>query len=512
MKRFIAVCFLSILFLFPGTTLQAGTVSGLSAPRQLVQPQVLTKTATDDSKTQQAETIKLPVGTAVVRPAVQPAPALPGAKSTSPVAPAVSPAVKTSPPARSPVVKSPAARIVPVGKTATPQLRPMLTKPGGLVPGMKGGASVSGVTVGKMQGSQQAELLVRGKGLNKVTSAMLFLNNRPVPNVSLRRGLATDSNLKISLNDPAGKLKNNKTAKPGNYELRLRVGMEEIKVLTPLGTILSPAPINMAGLDKMKDIKMSKPGVNLNTESSGGSQGSSGTPTDGPDLIVSSIGQSVTNPVEGQGFNFVFEIKNQGNWAANFPYNTKLIESSLDQNSWVGSMGSGGSINLQPGQIYTVTQHAGQAVAGTNPVWVRVDPENAITESNESNNETQGSYTVLAPQVQGPADLVITNITTNPATPSVVTGFKVRVDFENRGGTAVSFTQNSNFIKTIGSNNVLRKGYGLMHPGYSGYTEIWASNIVPGPFSWTVMIDPDNLVQESDESNNTMSISGTIGQ
>lgn len=525
MKSLIPFCFAGIIFTLLVTLVSAGTISGVASPQPLIKPQVLPQAESPDSKTKQVETTKQQAGTAVVKPATQTVPVLPGVKTIAPLSPSESlqkPAPRVSPAVRSPVpgktspVKTPQLRTRPLMKSPGIRTSPLLTRPGVGAVGRKGATAVYGIVVEKMPGAQQADLLVRGKGLNRITSALIFLDNRPVADVTLKRGLATANTLKVSLASAKGKLKNNTTARPGNYELRLRVGMDEFKLLTPIGPAVAPIKIDTARLGQivrtvdppqLEGSDESTPPAETPPEGSEGSTPPAGTQPDGPDLIVVDIRQDPPNPVEGQGFNYKIDIRNQGNWAATFPSNTKLIETSINQSFWAWSMGQGGGLNLLPGQTYTVTQNASPVNVGTNPVWARVDPENAVTESNESNNETQGSYTVLA--AQGPPDLVITDIHTNPTSPSMATGFSLVITVENSGTSAVEFNQNVDILKTIGTNNILKEGFLRITPGVHTIN-VMALNIAPGPFNWTVMIDPQNTVTESDETNNSYTISGTI--
>lgn len=94
----------------------------------------------------------------------------------------------------------------------------------------------------------------------------------------------------------------------------------------------------------------------------------------------------------------------------------------------------------------------------------------------------------------------------------MVTGFSLVITIENRGASRAQFYQNQEVLKTIGSNNILKEGIYGLDQGNSFIAPVVATNISPGPFNWTVMIDPQNIVSESDESNNSMFISGTIGQ
>ena len=224
MRTILPLC---LIFIFSAVLISPAQATTISGVKTLTTPTVM------GTQQQETESEGKTTQTKDASPApAKPGPALPG-KTVSPVLPTTRlPATKTptskmvvSP---KPGLLAPGAPKSPLGQRVQPQMKqPLLTKPGMMKPGVKGATSVSGVTVGKMQGPKEAALLVRGKGLGGITSALLFLNNRPVGDVTLKRGLASDTSLKISMTSSKGALVNKGTAGPGNYELRLRAGMQE---------------------------------------------------------------------------------------------------------------------------------------------------------------------------------------------------------------------------------------------------------------------------------------------
>jgi hypothetical protein len=497
---------LALMLLFSGLLIfpaRATTISGVKtlAPPSTLGSQQEEEAEPEGKTTQSKDTSPVPT---------KPVPALPG-KTVSPTLPTTKlPATKTPtgklPAPRKPSLLKPGGQKSPLGQRPQPQLKPLLTKPGMMKPGVKGATSVAGITVGKMRGTNEAALVVRGKGLTGITSALLFLNNRPVADVTLKRGKASDSSLKISMTSRKGGLVNKGTAGPGNYELRLRAGLQEFKLFTPIGP--AAARSKLSGL---------QPTVKTATVSGARAPGIAQQAAEEeepaepaapavPDLVITNIAQDPPNPLEGQSWRFEVSIMNQGGATAVIPQGYDVMAHNA-AGSWMG-ISKNSAITIAPGQTYVATQYPGNAPSGSNPVTFKADPENIINEIDENNNQLTGNYTETP--TQGPPDLVITNISVSSANPTIQ-GFNLNVTVENQGAGVVDLqgTQNA-LIGSINSDNILLEGMMNMLPGESRTYTCSAVRLAPGPFDWTIKVDPENRISEANENNNTMTVSGTI--
>ncbi len=390
--------------------------------------------------------------------------------------------------------------------------------------------TVTGVKTEKMLSDRQAKIIVTGQGLNKVTSAILFLNNRRVTDVTVKRDSGSSATtLKFMIQSRKAGLKNTGTARRGNYELRLRAGTKEIKALTPLAKVTGvarPAPQKTAGKGtapapgkrsplaiRKKPSRPVAPGsFETRTGSPESQEGGSGQSTPEPstpsipDLVITSIVQNPPNPIQGQSWKFEVTIQNQGTGNAFIPNGYEYMAHNVSGS--FNGIQKGSNLTLTPGQSITGIQYPGNHTPGTHPVTFKVDPENVVNESNEANNQTTGSYTVTA--TQGQPDLVITNVTVDPN--PTIQGFGVSVTVENQGAGTVNIQgTETTLISTIGTDNILQKGILSLTPGQSRTFNCYAVRLAAGTFNWTIKVDPDNRVSESNDNNNSQNISLTIG-
>jgi len=146
--------------------------------------------------------------------------------------------------------------------------------------------------------------------------------------------------------------------------------------------------------------------------------------------------------------------------------------------------------------------------AGTTRFTVQLDPDNTITEANETNNQAFVEITTL-PSV----DLVVTNADIAADINPVLFGDDVTftVNLHNNGTldtpstTVKYFVTDGNVTKEIG-NNVIQ-----LKPGETTEQKIiWRVDLT-GNLTFTAQLDSDNLVPELDETNNTGSLALTSG-
>src|SRR5262249_8120714 len=139
-----------------------------------------------------------------------------------------------------------------------------------------------------------------------------------------------------------------------------------------------------------------------------------------PDLIVTNFTWSPTTPTVGQPVLFSATIKNQGTAATP----DGIVEG-------IGFLVDGATVtwssnytsSIAPGSSVTLTANDGPsgnmwtATAGTRTVQAMVDDVSLIADSNENNNTLSSTLTVGVPV--GLPDLIVTNFTWSPTTPTV---------------------------------------------------------------------------------------------
>src|SRR6185295_11602505 len=168
---------------------------------------------------------------------------------------------------------------------------------------------------------------------------------------------------------------------------------------------------------------------NNNTLSSTLTVGSGGL----PDLIVTNVTWSPTTPTVGQPVLFSATIKNQGT-AATPNGIAEGIAFLVDgvKVTWSGGYTS----SIPPGSSVTLTADGGPsgnmwtATAGTHTVEAFVDDVNRIAESNENNNTLSSTLTIASGSLP---DLIVTNFTWSPTTPTVGQQVLFSATIKNQG-------------------------------------------------------------------------------
>ncbi len=239
-----------------------------------------------------------------------------------------------------------------------------------------------------------------------------------------------------------------------------------------------------------------------------------------PDLIVTAIAWSPPSPVTGNAVTFSATIKNQGT-AATPSGVIHGVEFRVDgvQTNWSDTS----TASLAAGATRTVTANSGPsgsstwtATAGAHTILATVDDVNRIAESNESNNTLTASLTVGS----GQPDLIVTGIAWSP--PSPVTGNAVTFSatIKNQGTAAtpsgvvhrVSFSVDGTQVNWSDTNtSSLAAGASITLTANNGPSGSSTWTATSGTHTILANVDDTNLIAESNESNNTLSSSMTVG-
>jgi len=204
-----------------------------------------------------------------------------------------------------------------------------------------------------------------------------------------------------------------------------------------------------------------------------------------PDLIVTDIEPNPPNPSIGDEVTFTVTTENQGNGNANGFYVYYYVDGSHKDSSWVSSLPSGESLTE------TFTWNAQD---GDHSIKSVVDYGNRVTENNEENNEKTITFsgTLLS-------DLIVSNITWDPPTPSIGDLVKFKVLIKNQG---VGDATNSFYVKYYIDGTY--KGYDQISSMDKGInkTEEFTWNAESGSHTIKAIVDSDNQIPESNEGNN----------
>jgi subtilase family serine protease len=225
-----------------------------------------------------------------------------------------------------------------------------------------------------------------------------------------------------------------------------------------------------------------------------------------PDLFVSEFALMPAWPVQGQPVEVRVGVYNQGTAAAG----TFHVEWYPGEGypspgcTWdVDGMAAGG------GRILTCT-YAGYPSPYTSiNTKVAVDSLDVITESNEGNNTYLQAISVMPAVTPSPSlpDLFVSEFSLTPATPIRGQPVEVRIGVYNQGTAAASGTfwvewyPGENYASPACNWSVdgMAAGGGriLTCTYHTGYPSTYAS------INTKVMVDTTNVIDESDEGNNT---------
>lgn len=218
-----------------------------------------------------------------------------------------------------------------------------------------------------------------------------------------------------------------------------------------------------------------------------------------PDLIIEDLyPESSTQPEAGKPLNFTVKIKNEGTATASsstakYSFNgTSEGEVSIPELS-AGSSTSAG-FSFTPGNEENIN------------VLVIADSGNTVNESNEENNEMSK---VINIKNELP-DLKIESISMSPEEPHPGEDITFTVTVKNDGYASTGSSEINYYIK----------GNNEDHTGVTSIPALAAGESGVGTFFWTpgnqgqieikTVIDPGNVVSESDETNNELTKTATV--
>lgn len=227
-----------------------------------------------------------------------------------------------------------------------------------------------------------------------------------------------------------------------------------------------------------------------------------------PDLIVTDITWSPSNPAAGNNVTFSAVVKNQGSSAGAAGITVFKVDgiqvSSTANNT--GSIAAGASLTVTAAGTWTATN-------GGHTITATVDNNNTTAESNESNNSYNKSLTIGS-SGGGTPDLIVTDITSNPASPLTGDNVTFSAVVKNQGtgatpaGTIIGvsfFVDNTQVSWSDNVNTSLAAGASvtLTATGGPGGSAVWSATT--GTHTIMAYVDDVNRITESNETNNQYS-------
>lgn len=235
-----------------------------------------------------------------------------------------------------------------------------------------------------------------------------------------------------------------------------------------------------------------------------------------PDLAVTDITYTPANPAAGNAVTFKAVVKNQGNLEGAAGVTAFLVDGTQ------AAVSEESTSRLAAGAQITVTA-AGTwtAVSGSHTVTAVADSNNTLEESDEANNSYSEGLTIGGSS-GGTPDLIVTGITSSPASPLTGDPVTFSAVVKNQGtgatpaGTIIGvsfFIDNTQVSWSDNTTSSLAAGASVTVTanGGPGGTAIW--NASTGTHTVMAWVDDVNRMQESNENNNqsTQSLVVTTG-
>jgi flagellar basal body-associated protein FliL len=213
-----------------------------------------------------------------------------------------------------------------------------------------------------------------------------------------------------------------------------------------------------------------------------------------PDLVIQDITWSPQNPSMGNDVSFTITITNQGKDKAGASHVAYYIDSAFQDTISVNEIDSGETGKLS---------FKWKAELGTHKIKAVADFNDSVAESDETNNEKEIAFSNTTA-----ADLIVSDITWSPANPAAGESVTFTITVMNQGnGAAVSGFYTS---WDIGGIDYYNNG-----GEYYNYNELYPGHTETGGFVFQfkrgtniihVFLDRDHRVPESDETNNSKTV------
>ncbi|MEU8222122.1 CARDB domain-containing protein [Kribbella sp. NPDC048915] len=225
-----------------------------------------------------------------------------------------------------------------------------------------------------------------------------------------------------------------------------------------------------------------------------------GTAAPNPDLVVTNVNWSPTDPSESTPITLSATVKNNGSAPAPASSLNFLLDGTVAGTAAVQALAAGASA--------TVTASAGTRPQGSYTVTAVADPANAVVEQDDTNNTFQAAGKLTVGQAPGP-DLQVTGITPSPANPAPGTQVSFTVAVNNRGTTSAA----ASVTRLVVGSTTLNGSTPSIAAGATANVAIsgtWTAG--NGGATLTATADAGNAVDETNETNNVLTKAIVVGR
>ncbi len=206
-----------------------------------------------------------------------------------------------------------------------------------------------------------------------------------------------------------------------------------------------------------------------------------------PDLVVTSLSPSPAKPAIGETETLTVTLKNEGKSPTQAGVLSGRLDDGTAQTQPVGPIAPGASVN---------ETFQWQATGGTHTFSVAADVTNTTIESDETNNFRSIQITSRAP------DLTVGDLGWTMKNPLVSNTVNLTANITNAGNAAAPAAK---LVYRIDGGQPVTGNVPALAAGES-YTFTTSEDLAPQPHTFSVTVDPDNTIWESDETNNTANL------
>ncbi|WP_166851062.1 CARDB domain-containing protein [Isoptericola sp. BMS4] len=226
-----------------------------------------------------------------------------------------------------------------------------------------------------------------------------------------------------------------------------------------------------------------------------------GAPEPNPDLTVTAIATSPAQPTATIPVTLTATVENVGDLAST----PTTVEAAVD-GSTAGSADVGA---LEPGASGQVEIATGTHRAGEHTVGAVVDPQDAVAELDETNNARTRSEKLTVGEAPGP-DLEVVAVSSTPSSPAPGDDVTFGVQVRNRGDEPVTA---GSVTRVVAGEITLDATTPAIGPGETvTVTPDGTWTATDGGATVTATADATDVVDETDEDNNTGTLSVTVGR
>ncbi len=215
-----------------------------------------------------------------------------------------------------------------------------------------------------------------------------------------------------------------------------------------------------------------------------------------PDLTVTNATYTPANPNTSDEIILSITVRNQGKAIAENIFVSIFVDNEEFDYYFIP--------DLEPGESSTDEIELWDLTAGRRTIRVEIDPDNEISESNKKNN----IHTFYMTVAQGPQpDLVITSATIEPPNPSATDQIILNITVKNQGAAPSEETELDVYV----DGDLFDTCYIFdLDVGETQTEDVNLWYLPAGNHAIWIAVDPDNIVKESNENNNSYNLAMNV--